>query len=514
MKRCLLFLLLLCLPCLAGTDVTCYLGGDSSSATNGGWAYSSVAAATVCGTGGAAKYTVADGTIDQDTTVRITKTGEFATGLEGVWAYVNFTGDAADGRYRITGSTANSITISLAWNALYADDAATNVYVGGALVTADATLQAALDSPPTDGAVAASGALNQTYLIYDHDTPATTIVTATGFDVDADAPDAGYYKRIKGCNSSYAVLPIGSYCVFDAAGTDLGAAIWRTGGTIGNVQFHNIKVQNNDSNGGTPGSTELGFYVNPASATRGFLLRNCWADNCYSGFSVGASALLVAFDLCIVTQVASDNIGSCYSGSSVAVAKNCYATVSDTEIAFDNLLSISHCIANGGTTGFSGQSGINYTVRNCSFYGQSTAAIDLNSATGSVFVENCIMDVDTPASDYAIRIQAGRCIEYNNLTDAAAATYSGFQDGSGSTAGETFSDTYPWVTASGGDFRLNMDDADVIAHCLDKGTLTIMGSDMDSANIGFSSLGAWQPTGTQSAGSATVNTGFNGGFDQ
>lgn len=126
---------------------TIVAGGQGTRAdasdNNGGCFSSDSDYASFQGANGAALYTVAGCAYDTDTG-KITKAGEFATGLEGVW--VNTREGAAgawvEKRYWIQASDANSITIG----AGLGSNADIDVWVGGALKTLDEMLTEAAEA--------------------------------------------------------------------------------------------------------------------------------------------------------------------------------------------------------------------------------------------------------------------------------------------------------------------------------------------------------------------------------
>lgn len=97
------------------------------------------------GPNGAALFIIADGaTSNNGGSVKITKNGEFQTGLESHYAYCSFDIRYATDRYVITSSDLNSITISLAYSI---DDTpvANVVRIGGALPRTREAIQLAVD---------------------------------------------------------------------------------------------------------------------------------------------------------------------------------------------------------------------------------------------------------------------------------------------------------------------------------------------------------------------------------
>jgi len=121
-----------------GANYNFYVGGrgDQSDANdlNGGGAIDTVAYASAMGVNGGALYeiTVADYTTADKT---ITKAGEFATGLEGIFCYVSGT-DLTTGIYEIASSTANTLVFYIDIGA-GSDSGASDVVanVGGAFST-------------------------------------------------------------------------------------------------------------------------------------------------------------------------------------------------------------------------------------------------------------------------------------------------------------------------------------------------------------------------------------------
>jgi hypothetical protein len=113
-------------------------GADASDNNGGGYSSNS----TLSGfqdTNGGAKYTIIGADYDS-LTGKITKTGEFAINLKGIWA--NVSGNLS-GRYWIQDSDANSITIGSGLG----NNSGLTIYVGGALKTIEKSLDSIVLRP-------------------------------------------------------------------------------------------------------------------------------------------------------------------------------------------------------------------------------------------------------------------------------------------------------------------------------------------------------------------------------
>lgn len=494
-------ILLLCSVCMA--DVVCYIGGSSADPNNGGWALSTVTAANAVGTNGAFKYFVlaADPSESADPAgTTLTKSAEFAVSLENIFAYCDATGDMADGRYKILASTANTITIDLTWNALYDDDTVT-VYVGGALTETESVIQAALDSPPTGCSAAAQ---NQTYLIYDG---GDGITATAGIDIDADSPGNTYYKILQGCNSLYVPLTTGNYITY--SGTPA-AAIIRIGGQIQAVRIKGFAISQSS---GTPDSGDDGIFSAPTGTARGYYIENCSFSNVHDGvnFLDSDNGPVVIKD-CVFTDIEYVPVYA-YSPT---VVENCYIEGTSTgAIVCVNVGPViaNHCVFDGGAYAFyTTYAATSVSVfQHCTFYAQTTAALLENGAVTQTLVAlNCIFDVADTANDYAIRAQQGRVVEWNNITDADTAALSGFITSTGYNL--DFTATDPLVLPASGDFRLNIGETICDTYALDKGTRVVMSADADDTDRGYSSIGAWQATQTQSGGGGGGGAIIGGGI--
>jgi len=208
--------------------------GDQSGAhaDNGGFFVSLVAWGDMQGANGDALHVQAGCTIDRSDGgfVRLTSAGNFATGLENIYADCDFSATYADGRYNIIGSTVNSITINLAWSS---DVPTATVRVGGALSADDAGLQVAFDLLPnitTDVIKLCVGS--------DPGATTGTITLSAGVDVDTLAGSAAEHIIVEGVDVSGVRLIVGDTLPIITTTSDLDVALLTFGSAADYYDFY------------------------------------------------------------------------------------------------------------------------------------------------------------------------------------------------------------------------------------------------------------------------------------
>lgn len=274
----------------------------------------------------------------------------------------------------------------------------------------------------------------------------TFTITVT-IDKDANQQPLPYWWRVVGCSGTSGPVANGSYVLCDSGATDLvGTPIFLIA-----IDFCSMSGIHAKDPGGasTPSASEYCFRGTGDS----LVLENCFAEGGYYGISTtqGAKLLNCGTIDCLVRGASIGN-GSTVMGGHYEWGSETDATVIH---AFGNGVTVLDAVIEGGARGidFLGATGGN--VINCSITGQSVASVEGSTATAGIFVINSILDVADTANDLAIKIDAGRVWENNNRTDADDYTLSGFLDWSSSVENLTFTNTDPFVSISGDNFRLN-----------------------------------------------------------
>ena len=503
MKRILVMFLLS--VAFASADIVCYVGGSSGSNTNGGWALSTVAAADAVGANGAAKYDAVGADPSESVApagTKLTKAGEFAASLADIYAYCDATGDMADNHYKILASDADSVTIDLAWNALYDNDTV-DVYVGGSLAETDQGLDDGLNHTMSSAA-----AQNVTVKVYD----STGTIPISTSHVFANGGTAPYVLKVQGCDSSWVPLAVGSYINLDADLTNLDAAIFSIT-DLSNIWIEGLGFLHNDSGAGdAPGAAEHGIYINrTAGSPSGHVIRNCYFTDCYYGLYIFSTSVIDPYiQQCVFTTMANSCIYQNATRGEVAFCildgSNYAGPVTNRGYNYhDNYVL-------GGTYAFSAT--LVLSIKNNSCYGQTVAGVYLNGTGYNSIILNNIFFVADPAADYAIQRNAGMYYEDYNITNADTAALSGFQ--APFTGGHSYYDLpfdealgRPFTDGSAGNLTLNTADAVIaIPYCIDKGIPTI-GATISTGN-GYTTIGAYQLTQTQSGVSPSLGARLPG----
>ncbi len=479
--------LVLALASLAFADeYTCLVGGSSAAAINAGWYNSSLLVAIDNHNGNGANYGDDEGiTANNGGDCQIVDAGLFSNAEAGMFIVCEFNDQYhADGVYEITATTGgNSVTIDLA----FVNVEIVEWVLGGAVLTSyddfagviDFDLADVINSPYAD-------ATSNNVYIY-----ATGICTLSALDsvtFDNNEGAANYWLYLVGCDTAYAPSPLGTQGFTITTAADKGSPLL-TIDDVERIAIKNVAFLDNDSGGGVPGVGESGIgFVNSAEQY-GFFFENCSFDNCYQAIAGDTYTNNLLIKDCIIGKTeTNENTDVVLIGTSTKIEGGCWITAfraiqcgAGASVFVDGTIFI------GGNYAITMGSGSHLaSLRNCVFYNQTIANVLINTATASIIPMNSIFWVADPAADYAIlNTGNGPYIEYNNITNADTQVLSGFVT---STAWNlTFTNTDPFVNASGSDFRINWGQTIANTYVIDMGYTPYLGANItgvQKSNLG------------------------------
>ncbi len=472
---------------IVSAQITCLVGGTSSADDNAGWFVntSRIPSQAHAGSGDALHGQV-NATYGNDGSgdVQINIDGEALSTWVDLYANCfNFGGSETDGRYLITSVDTGADTFVINLSYVGGGDGTVDINVGGAVPNTYNVVAYDLEDV-LDDSLGSAASQNVQILIHTQ----ADVDPAESQMIDSNGGAGAYWKRIIGVDSDYAALPVGSYAVFDCGAVGLGDGLPIFNCDQDNIRFENIAALNPDGSGGTPASGENGF-TNTGDNVQ-FI--NCYVERAYQGVSLATGGDRCSVINCVVSEVVHrtlliSSIGAVIKGglfdkgTIFAAEKNMTVTAPT---------SMTDTVIVGGTVGII-HVGAGYAayISDCAFIGQSEAAYRNSNATATAILSNCIFDVIDTAVDYAILRSSGSIFEFNNITDADTQVLSGFQDDSGSIYNLTFSNTDPWVSISGGDYRINWGQSIANTYVIDQGFVPYFG--VSTGTYNKSNLGVW-----------------------
>ncbi len=478
------FLIFLALCSAIFADRTCLVGGSLSNEYYAGWLdpdQTSIAASDAGSGDAIIKMTsvVYDHTGGEDEKM-LSKAG-IGAGVEvGMYAFVS--GDnITPGRYLIDTVAGDDSYVACSGIVATDDNVDSIVNVGGAVPNTYNVDAYDLEDVLDDSIGDASGQQVKILIHTQSDVDPTESIR-----VDSNGGGGAFWKRLIGCDSSYAALPVGSYAVYDCGAVGLGAGVPVFFCDRNNIRFENIAALNPDGSGGTPAAGEDSFS-NSGDNVR-FI--NCKAQRAYRGFNLAAGGDRASLIDCYAVDSVFRNVSQQSVGCSIKGGRYDWGTAfaADKNIAALYHTTMDNVTIVGGTYGLTVAVGPGLiTVSNCNFIGQTTAGYHNNNAAVTGIVSNCIFDVTDTAADYAIYAQVGQVVEFNNISDADTSALSGFQANSGSTENLTFTNTDPFVNASGGNVQINWSGSVAKGYVLGKGYAPYLGA---STPVGLVNIGA------------------------
>lgn len=383
--------------------------------------------------------------------VRISRASIGSGLVTGVWVYCDWdAGTWADGRYYLLTVSADYIELAFApdftgVNPPQGD--ATDIQIGGALLTLEAAKDLVVDGDATD-------------VLISHD---LTVGAATTFTNGGDKTDNDKWLRIRGVDTDGVLLTAGTYRTIDrqAAGTDV--VVWDD---IDNAEIDRMHL--------TGGDAGAGLYINDGTAAHyNYRVFDCNLTACKYGVRVGdyrAGGSLV-LSCSFSSNTTNDVLDESYQSSYI----NC-SFASDIAVQVTVFLHTSFygCKFTDGQKAIRKASEGAIICVGCVFYGQRVACVENASANGTFNIYNNIF-MPAETADKAILVSAGSIVDadhnvlWSKQGAACASDVSGAND----------LEVDPgFVNAAGGDFRIKPESA-----VWNKGMATLHG--------GYSTPGLW-----------------------
>lgn len=408
MKKILIFILLLAVPCLAAdTSQTWIVGyGVGAADTNGGGGLTSLGntVATYCNANGSALYTAATANYTHGS-LTVTKEGAFAVGLDGLMAFV--TNGVWGGWVLIDSSTADTIVLAAAPGAADADSTGdVTANVGGSM----ATLAAAIGNGATSAVSNCSGAATQdnryVYVGGTQDLSGGKLTVATSGNV-------AYNNKVivEGFGSELGDYTERDETVLLSGGGTLVASLMLLD-NIDNIQFRQIAFY---------GTTALTPYngIDIDNDCVGLLFYQCKIDEVYIGINIvgGISISVIGCDFGSTTPCTNASVIGYGVSSSGLFLSNCHLTskasytgavvlIQASAPAYAGDVVVQNCIFDGDYgRGINYQSGTGVFITNNTFYNFSIHGVFINGSTATAVVLNNIF-MGVAAADYAVQMDA------------------------------------------------------------------------------------------------------------